>query len=102
MGEQRKHREFADLYVDLTYGLLLFVGIVAMIFFQQYLSAVMFGVGVMLSYAVHVAWRMARFDPVDEKVENVVEDKFEEIEETVEATVGDTVEKTVESSLGDE
>lgn len=72
-----------DLYVDLSYGVLLLIGITAMVLLQEYLAAVTFGVGLIIGYAVHIGWRMARFDPqsrnaFEESMEEVVEDQVEE------------------------
>lgn len=105
-----------DKYVDLTYGILLFTGMASMIGLSERLPAVTFGVGIMLGYAVHVGWRIARFDPrvtskveevgeaigeIDDKVESVESkvdsvDKVEETVDKVESTV-DSVEETVET-----
>lgn len=100
----RVNVDMVDLYVDLTYGALLMVGIVSMMVFNQYLAAVTFGVGVVLAYAVHFGWRMARFDPdaadrieqaVDEKVEDHVGDMADEVKDTVEEEVGKNVAEQV-------
>lgn len=80
-----------DMYVDLTYGILLLVGIAAMIFLQHYLSAVTFGLGILIGYAVHIGWRMARFDPEAKTT----------FEENVEQTVEETVENAVEDAVND-
>lgn len=94
-----------DIYVDLTYGVLIASGMVAMIFLNNYLAAVAYGFGVLLSYCVHIGWRMARFDPdvaeqIEERVEETVEDTVQQtVEENVEETVEETVEKSVEESV---
>lgn len=90
-----------DFYVDVTYGVLLFIGIMSMLLFTSNIAAVTFGVGVLLGYAVHIAWRMARFDPdaervIEDTIEDTVESKVDEIEDTVEQTVEETVEEHVE------
>lgn len=90
-----------DMYVDLTYGALLLIGSGSIVFFNSNLPAVTFGVGVLLSYAVHVGFRMARFDPetetrIEETVGDVVEDGVSDIEETVEDRVSD-LEESVDS-----
>lgn len=62
----------------------------SMMGFSERLPAVTFGVGIILGYAVHIGWRMARFDP---KVTSAVED----VEEAV-GEVGERVE-VVESKV---
>lgn len=117
----RINTDVVDMYVDLSYGVLLIIGISTMILMNEYLVAVAFGTGIMLGYAVHVGWRMARFDPeaasrieqaVDEKVEAHVDDMREDVEKTVEDTVEeevgqaqeeieDAVEEAVEETVND-
>lgn len=94
--------DMVDFYVDMTFGLLIAVGIASMMLFTEYLAAVTFGVGVLLAYAVHFAWRMARFDPeTKQEIEDTV---TETVEETVEETVGEMqedVEEKVEETVGE-
>lgn len=87
-----------DLYVDLTYGALIVVGIVAlMVLGPKMLAAATFSFGVILAYAVHVGWRMARFDPkVQDKIEETIDKRVGEMEDKVE----ETVEKAVEDEVG--
>jgi citrate lyase gamma subunit len=100
-----------DSIVDLTYGLLiaLSVGLIVVVGTDIGLA---FGFGVLVSYVLHVVWKMARFDPnwmttaVKETVDETVEEKVGEtvektVGETVEKTVGETVEKTVEAKVGE-
>ena len=67
-----------DSIVDFTYGALIFVS-VALILAEGVAVGVAFGLGVLVSYAIHVGWKMARFDPqwmtgeVDEVTERVEE-----------------------------
>lgn len=70
-----------DALVDLTYGALIFVSIVLIAFVGTEIGAA-FGFGVLVSYAVHVVWKMARFDP-----EWMTQEVTEEVTETVERTV---------------
>ncbi|MEM4781795.1 MAG: hypothetical protein QXG03_09585 [Halalkalicoccus sp.] len=77
-----------DALVDLTYGALIFVSVILIAFVGTEIGAA-FGFGVLLSYGVHVVWKMARFDPdwmtrevteeVTETVERTVEDQLDEI-----------------------
>ena len=94
-----------DSIVDLTYGLLIAVS-VGLIVIAGNAVGLAFGFGVLISYLIHVVWKMARFDPdwmttavketVEETVDETVEEKVgETVEETVEETVGETVEETV-------
>jgi len=94
-----------DFLVDVAYGLLIFVAVVLFMLVGDRVG-IAFAIGVLLSYLIHVVWKMARFDPdwmtrevaetvaetVDETVEQTVD---KEVSETVEKTVGETVEKTV-------
>lgn len=85
-----------DAIIDLAYGVLIFVSI-ALIVSVGTLVGLAFGLGVLISYALHVVWKMARFDP--EWMTSVVE---ETVEETVEQTVGEQVEETVEQTVGEQ
>ena len=94
-----------DSIVDLIYGLLIAVS-VGLIVVAGNAIGLAFGFGVLVSYVLHVVWKMARFDPnwmttavketVEETVNETVEKTVDEtVGETVEKTVGETVEKTV-------
>ncbi len=90
-----------DLVVDLVYGLLIFAAIVLFLIVGTQVG-IAFAIGVLLSYIVHVVWKMSRFDPdwmtreVAETVEKTVADSVDkEVADSVEKTVGETVEKTV-------
>jgi hypothetical protein len=96
-----------DSLVDLTYGLLIAVS-VGLIVVAGNAIGLAFGFGVLVSYILHVVWKMARFDPnwmttaVKETVEETVDEKVgETVEKTVEETVGETVEKTVDEKVGE-
>jgi uncharacterized membrane-anchored protein YjiN (DUF445 family) len=86
-----------DLVVDITYGLLIFLAIILLLRVGTQ-TGVAFGVGVLLSYLVHVVWKMSRFDPdwMTSEVADVVE---QSVEETVDEEVGDTVEQEVAESV---
>ena len=71
-----------DALIDLTYGVLIFISIVLIVSVGLELG-IAFGFGVLVSYAVHVIWKMARFDP-----------------DWMTATVEETVEETVEKQVG--
>lgn len=72
-----------DAIVDLTYGVLIFASILSIILIGTEIGLA-FGFGVLSSYAIHVVWKMARFDPdwmtraVEETVEETVEDTVNE------------------------
>lgn len=90
-----------DTIVDLIYGLLIAVSVVLIVVAGNAIGLA-FGFGVLVSYVLHVVWKMARFDPnwmttaVKETVEETVD---ETVGETVEKTVDETVEKTVEETV---
>ena len=101
-----------DFLVDVAYGLLIFVAVVLFMLVGDRVG-VAFAIGVLLSYLIHVVWKMARFDPdwmTREVVETVAETVDEtvgktvdkEVSETVEKTVGETVEKTVAETVDNE
>jgi len=101
-----------DFLVDVAYGLLIFVAVVLFMLVGDRVG-VAFAIGVLLSYLIHVVWKMARFDPdwmTREVVETVAETVDEtvgktvdkEVSETVEKTVGETVEKTVAETVDKE
>ena len=90
-----------DSIVDLTYGVLIFAAI-ALILTVGTGVGVAFGLGVLVSYAIHVGWKMARFDPywmtgeVDEQVEETVS---EEVGQRFEETVSEEVDRRVEETV---
>ena len=79
-----------DAIIDLAYGVLIFVSVVLIVSVGT-LVGVAFGLGVLISYALHVVWKMARFDP--EWMTRAVQ---ESVEETVEQTVGEQVDAVQE------
>ena len=90
-----------DFLTDLTYGLLLFAAIV-LIAVGDRAAGIAFGVGVLVSYAIHVGWKMARFDPdwmAKEVTENIEESVAEEVSENVTEEVSKNVEETVTESV---
>lgn len=78
-----------DYIIDLVYGVLILVAIVFIIVVEASIG-VAFGVGVLLSYLVHVAWKMARFDPewmtreVTENIEQTISEEIDEVTERLE------------------
>lgn len=96
-----------DALIDLTYGTLILVSVVLIVYVGTTVGAA-FGFGVLASYAVHVVWKMARFDPdwmTREVAERVEETVSEEVERTVEDTVSrevDGVAEQVERTVGDD
>ncbi|WP_226004028.1 hypothetical protein [Natrinema salinisoli] len=81
---------YVDAAIDLAYGVLIFVSIVLIVYAGTEIGLA-FGFGVLVSYALHVVWKMARFDP--DWMTTAVE---ETVEETVEQTIEETVRKQVE------
>lgn len=85
-----------DAVIDLAYGVLIFVSIVLIVSVGTEIGLA-FGFGVLVSYAIHVVWKMARFDPdwmttaVEETVEETVKEQVGTVQEQVE-----TVEQRVE------
>lgn len=95
-----------DTIIDLTYGLLIAVSVVLIVVAGNAIGLA-FGFGVLVSYVLHVVWKMARFDPnwmttaVKETVEETVEERVDEtMEKTVDETVDKTVDETVEKTVG--
>lgn len=80
-GRKTVNPQRVDALVDLTYGALIFVSVVLIGFVGTEIGAA-FGFGVLVSYAIHVVWKMARFDP-----EWMTQEVTEEVTETVERTV---------------
>ncbi|WP_222914522.1 hypothetical protein [Natrinema sp. SYSU A 869] len=78
-----------DAVIDLSYGVLIFVSIVLIVTVGTE-TGLAFGFGVLVSYAVHVVWKMARFDP---------DWMTQAVEEAVDQTVGETVEEAVGQSV---
>lgn len=86
-----------DAIVDLTYGALIALAIVLIVTVDTNMG-ISFAVGVFAAYAVHVFWKMVRFDP-DWMTTAVQETVEETVETTVEETVGETVETTVDEAI---
>jgi len=84
-----------NLAVDIAYGLLIFVAVV-LIFVVGDEVGIAFGVGALLSYIIHVGWKMSRFDP-----NWMTREVVERVEETVSKEVEDAVSKEVETSVED-
>ena len=103
-----------DFIVDLAYGLMIFVAVMLIAFVGTTIG-VAFGLGVLVSYAIHVGWKMARFDPdwmTQEVTENVEEtlrleveaviDRLEEVNDRVDRRPRtDEVEQTVDETVGE-
>ena len=91
-----------DSIVDLTYGLLIAVS-VGLIVLVGSTVGLAFGLGVLLSYLLHVGWKMARFDPdwMRTTVEETVKEKVgESVEETVGETVNEKTDEIAKDQLG--
>ncbi|AXR80089.1 hypothetical protein AArcMg_0056 [Natrarchaeobaculum sulfurireducens] len=95
-----------DAAVDLAYGALIVIAVV-MIATLEFGIGLAFALGVFASYALHVVWKMARFDPdwMTKAVEESVGEQMQTVERSVEETVGKTVEqemeKTVQAQVGE-
>jgi len=81
-----------DALVDAVYGVLILVAVAVMLVGGG-AAGIAFGVGVLISYLIHVFWKMARFDP---DWMTRVEETVETVENTVEGTVQETIEETLE------
>jgi shikimate kinase len=101
-----------DFLVDLAYGVLILFS-VGLILALGTNVGVAFGIGALVSYVVHVVWKMARFDPewmtreVTEKVEEtlteeVTEEVTESVEEAVTTEVAEEVTEKVEQTVTEE
>lgn len=84
-----------DFAVDLAYGVAIFVAI-GLVLVAGTNVGIAFGLGVLVSYVIHIAWKMARFDP-EWMTQEVAERVEETVTEEVEKTVGDTVSKEVDN-----
>ena len=92
-----------DFLTDLAYGLLLFAAIV-LIATGSRAAGIAFGLGGLVSYVVHVVWKMARFDPdwmTKEVTENLEESVAEEVSESVTEEVSKNVEETVTEEVSE-
>ncbi|RZH68845.1 hypothetical protein [Natrinema altunense] len=85
---------YLDAIIDLAYGGLIFVSVV-LIVVEGTRVGLALGLGVLVSYALHVVWKMARFDP-----EWMTREVEETVEDAVEQTIGeqvDTVQQRIET-----
>jgi len=88
-----------DFLVDLAYGVLILLAVVLILLLGTDVG-VAFGIGALVSYVIHVVWKMARFDPewmTQEVTEKVEETLTEEVTESVEQTVSEEVEEATEN-----
>ena len=93
-----------DFLIDLAYGVLLFFSIVLIVSVGTGIG-IAFGLGALVSYIIHVAWKMARFDPAwmtAEVAESVGEKVTEEVSENVEEKVAQEVSENVEEKVAQE
>jgi hypothetical protein len=86
-----------DYLTDLAYGVTIFVSVLLIIVVRNDIG-IAFGLGVLISYAIHVAWKMARFDPqwmTEEVAENVEETLSEDIDKVIDRleTVNERVDR---------
>ncbi|WP_338739465.1 hypothetical protein [Haloplanus salilacus] len=94
-----------DFFVDLAYGAVILLA-AALILLVGTGVGVAFGIGAIVSYVIHVVWKMARFDPewmtreVTQKVEETItEEVSEEVAENVEETITEEVAENVEETI---
>ena len=105
-----------DFAVDLAYGMAIFCAI-GLILVVETAIGIAFGLGVLVSYLIHIGWKMARFDPdwmteevaqqvketvsgeVEQTVADTVSEEVEQVAETVERTVSEDVTKEVEQTV---
>ncbi|MFW6436181.1 MAG: hypothetical protein ACOCYZ_00940, partial [Halococcoides sp.] len=85
-----------DFIVDLSFGALIFVSI-GIILVAETSVGIAFGLGALVTYVIHVGWKMARFDP-----DWMTRDVAERVQESVSETVSEEVEQTVEKTVSDE
>jgi len=101
-----------DFLVDLAYGLVILLS-VAIILLVGTEVGVAFGIGTLVSYVIHVVWKMSRFDPewmtrevtqsVEETItEEVSEEVAENVEETITEEVSEEVAENVERTVTEE
>ena len=105
-----------DFLIDLAYGVLLFFAIVLIVYVGTGIG-IAFGLGALVSYIIHVGWKMARFDPqwmteqvtesieetlTEEVTESVGEKVTEEVTQNVEETVTEEVTESVEATLSED
>ena len=92
-----------DFLIDLAYGVLLFFAIVLIVYVGTGIG-IAFGLGALVSYIIHVGWKMARFDPqwmTEEVAENIEETITEEVTESVGEKVTEEVTEEVTESVGE-
>jgi actin-like ATPase involved in cell morphogenesis len=93
-----------DFLVDIAYGVLLLAAIVLIAAGSTGIG-IAFGLGALVSYVIHVAWKMARFDPdwmTKEVTENIEESLTEEVSESVGEKVTEEVTESVEEKVTEE
>jgi len=93
-----------DFLTDLAYGGLIFLSVVLIVTAGTEIG-VAFGFGVLVSYVVHVGWKMGRFDPEwmsKEVKENIEETITEEVSENVSEKVTDEMTENVEQKVAEE
>ena len=93
-----------DFLIDLSYGVVLFLSIVLILTVGTSVG-IAFGLGALVSYVIHVVWKMARFDPewMTEKVtESIEETLTEEVTESVGEQVTEEVTETVREQVTEE
>jgi uncharacterized membrane protein YheB (UPF0754 family) len=93
-----------DFLIDLAYGVLLFFAIVLIVYVGTGIG-IAFGLGALVSYIIHVGWKMARFDPqwmTEQVTESIEETLTEEVTESVGEKVTEEVTQNVEETVTEE
>ena len=93
-----------DFLIDLAYGVLLFFAIVLIVSVGTGIG-IAFGLGALVSYIIHVGWKMARFDPqwmTEQVTESIEETLTEEVTESVGEKVTEEVTQNVEEKVAQE
>lgn len=93
-GDRTMKPARVDFAVDLAYGGAIAIAI-GLILVVETDVGIAFGLGVLISYLIHIGWKMARFNP-DWMTTEVVEQVEDTVSEEIEKTVGDTVSSEVD------
>ncbi len=92
-----------DFSVDLAYGILIFLAIVLILTVGTNIG-IAFGLGALISYIIHVGWKMSRFNPewmTQEMTEKVGETITEEVTKSVGEKVRQEVTEDVEEKVAE-
>lgn len=93
-----------DFLTDIAYGGLIFLSVVLIVSAGTAVG-VAFGFGVLVSYVIHVGWKMGRFDPEwmgEEVTESIEETLTDEVSENVSEKVTEEMTEGVEQRVAQE